>query len=304
MQFGLNFFPCLSPEERSAEQHFREVIELAKLADSLGYTHVREVEHYFEPYGGYSPNPIVLLAALATVTKKVRLVTGAVLPAFNNPLKLAGEIGMLDAISGGRIEVGFARAFLPHEFERFGVSLDESRERFTEGVAQIRLLLEQTNVSHSGKFHSFRNLTSLPRPTQNPRPPFWVAAIGTPQSFAEAGRNGYGIMAIPLDAGRMTELIGTYREAWRSAGHPGKGMVMNSFFMCCAETRDEAIDDFREPTNRHLKGLVGAASGWRSGSSSSSSPIATPRRCGSAPSSTPSSPSSSPTSSPFCWPTS
>jgi alkanesulfonate monooxygenase SsuD/methylene tetrahydromethanopterin reductase-like flavin-dependent oxidoreductase (luciferase family) len=59
-----------------------------------------------------------------------RLVTGAVLPIFNHPLKLAGEIGMLDAISGGRLDVGFARAFLPHEFRRFGRSPDESVARY------------------------------------------------------------------------------------------------------------------------------------------------------------------------------
>ena len=44
--------------------------------------------------------------------------TGAVLPVFNHPLKIAGEIGMLDAISNGRLECGFGRAFLPHEFQR------------------------------------------------------------------------------------------------------------------------------------------------------------------------------------------
>src|ERR1700687_4912999 len=92
-------------------------------------------EHYFHYYGGYSPNPIVFLSAASQRTTRARLVTGAVLPAFNHPLKLAGEVGMLDAISGGRLEVGFARAFLPHEFARFGVSVHESRERFEEGIA-------------------------------------------------------------------------------------------------------------------------------------------------------------------------
>jgi alkanesulfonate monooxygenase SsuD/methylene tetrahydromethanopterin reductase-like flavin-dependent oxidoreductase (luciferase family) len=272
VEFGINFFPCLSPAQRSAEQHFREVLHLASLCDGLGYAHVREVEHYFEPYGGYSPNPIVLLSALSQVTRKARLVTGAVLPAFNNPLKLAGEIGMLDAISGGRLDVGFARAFLPHEFERFGVSLDESRRRFTEGVEQVRLLLEQENVSHQGEFHGFRNVTSLPRPTQQPRPPLWTAALSTPQSFEEAGRNGYGVMAIPLDAKRMFELFGIYREAWRSAGHPGKGRIMNSFLMCCAPTRQEAIETARDPVNGHLQGLVESASGWLEGASTKDYP--------------------------------
>ena len=68
----------------------------------------------------------------------MRLVTGAVLPVFNNPLKLAGELGMLDAISNGRLYIGVARAFLPLEYAAFGVSMDESRERFEEGFAALR----------------------------------------------------------------------------------------------------------------------------------------------------------------------
>ena len=78
--------------------------------------------------------------AAAQRTRRARLVTGAVLPVFNHPLKLAGEIGMLDAISDGRLDVGFARAFLPHEFRRFGRSPDESVARFREGIEQVELL--------------------------------------------------------------------------------------------------------------------------------------------------------------------
>ena len=125
----------------------------------------------------------------------MRLITGAVLPVFNHPLKLAGEIGMLDAISGGRLEVGFARAFLPHEFQRFGVSLDESRDRFDEGIAIVDRLLREEDVAFEGRFHRFPATTSLPRPTQQPRPPFWVAALATEASFISAGT------ARPLDHG-------------------------------------------------------------------------------------------------------
>ena len=89
MEFGLNFFPCLDPAQRSPEQYFSDVLHLTGLCDELGYTHVRQVEHYFHPYGGYSPNPMLFLAAAAQRTRHARLVTGAVLPVFNNPLKLA-----------------------------------------------------------------------------------------------------------------------------------------------------------------------------------------------------------------------
>src|SRR5947209_18551264 len=154
MQFGLQFFPSVSPAQKRAETYFAESLALAAEADALGFTHARTVEHYFEPYGGYTPNPIVFLSALSQRTHRMRLVTGAVLPVFNHPLKLAGEIGMLDAISGVRLDVGVARAFLPHEFRRFGISPDESQERFREGLEQVELLLTHENVSHSGKFHS------------------------------------------------------------------------------------------------------------------------------------------------------
>lgn len=272
MEFGIQFFPDVSPKEKSAQQYFEEALHLVSLCDFLGYTSVRTVEHYFHPYGGYSPNPIVFLTAASQRTKNARLITGAVLPAFNNPLKLAGEIGMLDAISGGRMEVGFARAFLPHEFDRFGVSLNESRARFEEGVEQVRRLLEEENVSMVGQFHSFPETTSLPRPTQKSRPPFWIAALATPDSFRNAGEKGYGVMAIPLAGGKMAELIGLYRDAWKSAGHPGQGQVMLAFHMFCARTEEEAVTLARQPLNNYLQSLVEAASDWTSGTCSADYP--------------------------------
>ncbi|AFZ18176.1 LLM class flavin-dependent oxidoreductase [Allocoleopsis franciscana] len=272
MEFGIQFFPDVAPDQKSGQQYFHEALHLVGLCDELGYTNVRTVEHYFHPYGGYSPNPILFLTAASQRTRKARLITGAVLPAFNNPLKLAGEIGMLDAISQGRLEVGFARAFLPHEFVRFGVSLNESRGRFEEGVEQVRRLLEEENVSIEGQFHSFKNVTSLPRPTQAPRPPFWIAALATPESFVAAGKKGYGLMAIPLAGGKMAELIGMYREAWKSAGHPGQGKVMLAFHMFSSLTNDEAVAIARQPLNNYLQSLVEAASDWTSGSSSTDYP--------------------------------
>ena len=265
MEFGLQFFPDVGPEQKSGAQYFDECLRLIDLCDEYGYTHVRTVEHYFHPYGGYSPNPIVFLSAASQRTKNARLVTGAVLPVFNNPLKLAGEIGMLDAFSGGRTEIGFARAFLPHEYARFGVSLDESVARFDEGMAQVARLLEDENVTEEGRFHSFQNVTSLPRPTSKPRPKFWTAAFGTPQSFEKAGRTGNWIMAIPISGAQMVELCAIYREAWQAAGHPGKGRIMLAFHMFCHDSRDEAYRIAREPMNRSLKSLVDAASDWTSG---------------------------------------
>jgi alkanesulfonate monooxygenase SsuD/methylene tetrahydromethanopterin reductase-like flavin-dependent oxidoreductase (luciferase family) len=272
VQVGIQFFPDIGPETQSGRDYWQNALKLVGLVDRYGYAHVRTVEHYFLPYGGYSPNPIVFLAAAAQITRSARLVTGAVLPAFNNPLKIAGELAMLDALCDGRLDAGFARAFLPHEFERFGVKLDESRARFDEGVEQVRRLLEEENVTCEGRFHSFRNVTSLPRPTQSPRPPFFVAALATAESFVRAGEAGYGIMAIPMAGGAMRELLGLYRDAWKRAGHPGSGTVMLAFHMLCHADQQRAEAIARGPIDRYLRSLVAAASEWTTGASSADYP--------------------------------
>jgi alkanesulfonate monooxygenase SsuD/methylene tetrahydromethanopterin reductase-like flavin-dependent oxidoreductase (luciferase family) len=196
----------------------------------------------------------------------MRLVTGAVVPAFNNPLKLAGEIAMLDAISGGRFDVGFARAFLPHEFRRFRISPDESVARFREGLEQVELLLTQENVSHHGKFHSFDNVTSLPRPTQKPRPKFYIASTRTADSFEFAGRAGHALMSIPI--GPLKDLLPIYRNAWRAAGHPGDGEVMIAFHMFCHEDTRKAREIPRPQFEDYFIALFESAGEWTKGTAS------------------------------------
>ena len=272
MEFGVQFFPDVGPEQKSGAEYFAEALSLAEAAEKFGFTHIRIVEHYFHYYGGYSPNPMLFLAAAAQRTRHARLVTGAVLPVFNHPLKLAGEIGMLDAISGGRLDVGFARAFLPHEFRRFGRSPDELVARFREGIEQVALLLTQENVTHRGRFHTILDTTSLPRPTQKPRPKFYIAAQNTADSFAFAGRMGHSVMAIPLTGAAMRPLLRTYRDAWKAAGHPGAGEVMLAFHMFCDEDSGHARALASPLLDAYLRSLVEAAGDWLDGRSSQDYP--------------------------------
>jgi alkanesulfonate monooxygenase SsuD/methylene tetrahydromethanopterin reductase-like flavin-dependent oxidoreductase (luciferase family) len=268
VEFGLQFFPVVDRHEKPPAQYWSECLDLSELGELLGYTHVRTVEHYFHRYGGLSPSPLMFLAAAAMRTKKSRLISGACLPAFNHPLKLASEIGLVDAISGGRLEIGLGRAFLPLEFVRLGVSLDESRARFDEGVSILRRLIEEESVSFDGRFHRFKDTTTYPRVTQKPFPPFWIAAVGTPETFANAGKLGCGMMGVPMTGGKMNELLGIYRDAWKSAGHPGNGRVMLAFHMYCAESEAKAREDSEADLDYYLSSVVEAASDWTGGGSS------------------------------------
>jgi len=76
MEFGLQFFPDVSPAQRSGEDYWADALVLSQLGEALGFTSIRTVEHYFHPYGGYSPNPLLFLTAAAMVTSTARLITG------------------------------------------------------------------------------------------------------------------------------------------------------------------------------------------------------------------------------------
>ena len=256
MKFGLNFFPSFRPSDLSTAAYFDQVLRMCERADQLGYRSVKAVEHYFHDYGGQTPNPVVLLSAIAARTRRLRLITGAVIPAFNHPVKLAGELAMLDNVSGGRLDVGFGRAFIPKEFEVFGISMDESRARFEEGIDIITRLWTEDRVTYQGKFHRFNDVHSTPRPVQKPHPPIWVAAVMSEESFVAAGRRGDNLMIVPYAGSveRARDLVRVYRRAWRDAGHPpGAEQIQVSLHCYVAETQREAIEGFRRPLERYVE---------------------------------------------------
>jgi natural product biosynthesis luciferase-like monooxygenase protein len=265
VKFGLNFFPSFRPTDMSTVEYFDQTLQLAERADHLGYHSVKAVEHYFHDYGGQTPNPIVLLAAIAARTRRLRLITGAVIPAFNNPVKLAGELAMLDNISQGRLDAGFGRAFIPKEFEVFGVRMEDSRARFDEGVDIIRRLWTEERVTYEGAFWRLADVHSTPRPVQKPHPPIWVAAIMSEESFVAAGRRGHHLMIVPYagSVARSRDLVCVYRRAWDDAGHtPGAAQIQLSLHCYVAATHREATEGFRRPFERYVEVFGEALRSW------------------------------------------
>lgn len=265
MKFGLNFFPAFRQSDMSTADYFEQVLNLCEMADQLGYSSAKAVEHYFFDYGGHSTNPIVLLAAIAARTRRMRLITGAVIPAFNKPFKLAGELAMLDNISHGRLDAGFGRAFIPAEYDAHGVDMSESRARFEEGITVIKRLWTEDTVTFRGQFHTLKDMHLMPRPYQEPHPPIWIAATTTPESFTWAGQQGYNVMMVPFAGSleRAGELVALYRQAWRDAGWPpGQEQIQVSIHTYLAEDHDQAVEGFVRPFQRFLDVFVEAVSSW------------------------------------------
>ena len=220
MLHGLSFLPD-SDEGNSiglaAPEYFSMVRALSAIADEAGLSHIKMTEHYGNAYGGYCPSPLILLSAIASQTSQVRLMTGALLPVFHHPVQVASEAAMLDVLSSGRLDLGVARAYMPYEYDAFEVSLDSSRSRFDETVGLIQRLWTGDRITANGQHFHFDDVRCLPRPVQRPGPPIWVAAVMTPTSFVEAGRNGFGLLITPSLSRftEMAELVATYRDSFR-----------------------------------------------------------------------------------------
>lgn len=149
MKFGVSFLPDVDPGLRSPVQYFRDLIRLSVQAETLGYDYVKMTEHYLGDYGGHCPSPMMFLSAVAVETQDIRLMTGGILPVFHHPIQIASHAGMLDALSDGRLELGFARGFLPYEYAAFQIPMSESRDRFWVTVDAVRRLLSSEDVSIS-----------------------------------------------------------------------------------------------------------------------------------------------------------
>jgi len=265
MRFGLNFFPSFRLSDMSTAEYYEQVLTLCERADQLGYNSAKAVEHYFHDYGGHTPSPLVLLASIAVRTRHMRLITGAAIPAFNHPIKLAAEMAMVDNLSNGRLDAGFGRAFIPEEFAALGISMEESRARFDERIALIQRLWTEDRVTDEGRFQRFQNVHLTPRPVQKPHPPIWIAAVLSESSFVWAGEHGYHLMIVPFAGSleRTAAFVRTYREAWAGAGHPpGAERIQMSFHCYVAETHEAAIEGFKEPVHRYVEVFGEALSSW------------------------------------------
>ncbi|MFE4590153.1 LLM class flavin-dependent oxidoreductase [Streptomyces laurentii] len=266
MRIGLNFLPTLAPHEVPAAEYYADCLDLCAAADRLGFSHVKAVEHYFHPWGGYSPDPVVFLSAVAARTSRVRLVTGACVPAFSHPVKLAASLAMLDNLSGGRLDAGFGRAFLPTEFSAFGVPMEQSKERMREGVDAVVRLWSDSDFTWDGTFHRFGPLPPLlPRPVQRPHPPVYVAATVSEDSFRWAGERGYHLMIIPIVASheRLAGLLEAHREARAAHGHTERGRVHVSYHAYVAEDRGEALEEAERHFEDYKAKQLEAYASWR-----------------------------------------
>ena len=223
---------------------FHETLRLVDAAEAWGLDGVWLGEMHFNPARSVLSAPLVVAAAIASRTKRLRVGTAVQLLPLNNPLRIAAEVATVDHLSEGRFDFGIGRSGNPRAYDVYGIPYGESQARFREALAIIRQAWKGEPFSYQGKFYRFENATVSPRPYQLPHPPIRIAA-NSPETFPLVGRLGFPLFVglRDLDIPELQIQLDVYRRAWREAGHPGQGDVYLRIPVFAGTTEKEAVEE-------------------------------------------------------------
>jgi probable LLM family oxidoreductase len=266
MEFGLITFADMEPENPGSGEHGRkriaELIEEIRLADELGLDVFGIGEHHRPDYAISSP--ATLLAAAATVTKKIRLSSAVTVLSSEDPVRVFQQFATVDLLSNGRAEIMAGRGSFIESFPLFGNDLKDYDELFSEKLALLLALEKDTVISWKGKHRpAIPNRGVYPRPVQNPIP-VWIAAGGTPASAIRAAKYGLPFMLAIIGGmpEQFTPLLRLYKDTWKKEGREEKDLqlgVNNHFYV--AEDSQKAADDFY-PWYSAMMTRIGSERGW------------------------------------------
>lgn len=217
MQFGIFYEhqigrPWHADTDR---QLIQDALDQVELADSLGIQYVWEVEHHFLEEYSHSSAPEVFLAACSQRTKRMRLGHGIVLtaPQFNHPARVAERISMLDLVSNGRVEFGSGESGSEAELGGFGVPVMRKRDAWLEGLeVALRCMVEEPFTGVEGEFVSMPPRNVVPKPTQRPHPPLWVACSRR-DTILLAAKKGMGALTFAfVDPEEAAQWVADYER--------------------------------------------------------------------------------------------
>lgn len=146
-------------------QYVTEDVEIALLADELGYDSLWTVEHHLTPYNMVT-NPLQSLSYLAGATKQIDFGTMVVVLPWHHPIRVAEDITMLHNLLGPdrKLTIGVGRGAARREFKGLAIPMDESRERFLEVLEVIKRALAQDVFDFDGEHYKFPRVSIRPRP--------------------------------------------------------------------------------------------------------------------------------------------
>ena len=174
---------------------------IAQKAEGLGYGYIAVSDHIvvprkIDPNYPYSETgefrwslegetdcmeQFTLLAWIAAVTSRIRVMTSVAVIPHRNPLFMAKSLATTDVLSGGRVTVGCGAGWMPEEFSALNLPPFEARGRVTnEYIEAMRAAWCDPDPAYNGDYIKFAGVDTDPRPMQKPHPPIWIGGESLP----------------------------------------------------------------------------------------------------------------------------
>lgn len=196
MEFGV----FLLAQQRGYHQTSKEVIENSieqtVAAEKAGFDAAWYAEHHFNNYS-LSPSPLMTIAHCAAKTERIRLGSAVCILPLYHPSRFLAEVGFVDTVSNGRLELGIGSGYQQFEFERFDVDIEDSAKIYNEFLDIIPKGLTQNTFDYEGEFLKVPPSSIAVRCVQEPMPPIWITS-GNPHTLGRGIREGHNLFVTSL----------------------------------------------------------------------------------------------------------
>jgi alkanesulfonate monooxygenase SsuD/methylene tetrahydromethanopterin reductase-like flavin-dependent oxidoreductase (luciferase family) len=241
---GIGLFTGQVPLDsgRTVAQEYDDTLAIARLCDDNGFESFWVSEHH-NAEDSYLPSMPVMLAAIAAVTKNLRLGTAIALGPFQHPIRFAEDCAVVDQLARGRLMLGIGAGWREEEFRSFNIPITERFGRTTELVKICRAAWDNDRFSHEGKYYTFTDVSVTPKPFGHL--PLLLGGTA-PKALARAGRIGDGYIGTPRDSldlykGHVAGFDAGAREAGRDPEAMPIGFHMNAWVSRNGKVSDTAL---------------------------------------------------------------
>ncbi|WP_438860277.1 LLM class flavin-dependent oxidoreductase [Achromobacter spanius] len=232
MEFGVFILAQQRGYHQSSKQVINNSIEQTVVAEQAGFDAAWYAEHHFNNYS-LSPSPLMTVAHAAAKTRRIRLGTAVCILPLYHPARFLAEVGFVDTVSNGRLDLGVGSGYQEFEFERFGVQIADSGAIFNEFLDVIPKGLTQKIFEHDGEFLKIPPSSIAVRCLQDPMPPLWITS-GNPVTLGRGVRENHNLFVTALLKGNdaISELRGRLEKVAEDNGRDLDRDVKFGFLRC------------------------------------------------------------------------
>ncbi len=256
MKYGVIYFSSDSNESHFSDYQF--LIQTAKLADKLGFHRLWVPERHFHSFGGIFPNPTMVLAALAMVTKKIRLSAGSLISPLHHVIRMTENLSVVDNLSNGRLDVSFGSGWNVNDFVFFPERYEDRKQVMYNQIQDLKTLWEGAPLNFLNTYNKDVEITLYPKPRQISLP-IWITISGNEQSYIQAGTVGANILThmIGQDLETLKYRIQLYYDALENAGFDKTNyqvsLMLHTFV---GNSEEDVLNKARIPLREYLRNAV------------------------------------------------